>query len=616
MDRNTVIGMILLAGLFFMFFWYTNRQQTALAEENKRIADSTAKAEAAKITPEQKAAAYKDSVNTDSLSKLTAAGSFGGAAIGAEQLTVVENELIKAVFSNKGGSLKSVELKNYKSLDSTHNVILAGSKDDKLGYTINTINGQSAETSTLFFANAQVNKAADGSQTVTYTLNDSAGKSITHQYIVKPNNYMIDWNIMLTGADKLLTQNSLNLHWNIQIHQEQISNTYEKEQSRLVYYDENGYDFERATSGVNYTFETPANWVGFKQQFFNTSVVSKSKFVSGNAQMTVQPDTLTELFNASAAMKIQVAAAAQTTIPLQLYYGPNDYKVLAAYDNGMEEIIDLGSGIFSFVKYINKWIIMPVFNFIAGFVAHYGWVIALLTLFIRLVTSPLTYRSYLSGAKMKALRPEIDALKKKLGGDQQAFGMEQMKLFREAGVNPLGGCMPALLQIPIFFSLYSFFSSEIALRGESFLWADDLSSYDVIATLPFKIPAFGDHISLFTLTAVLTSFLISIYNMAMTPTQDNPAMKYMPYIFPFILLFVFNRLPSALTWYYTVSNVITLGIQFVIQNYIIDHDKILAQIQEKRKAPKKPSKFQERFQQIQESQKKLQDMKNKTQGKK
>lgn len=427
---------------------------------------------------------------------------------------------------------------------------------------------------------------------------------------------MIDWNIMLTGADKLLTQNSLNLHWNIQIHQEQISNTYEKEQSRLVYYDENGYDFERATSGVNYTFETPANWVGFKQQFFNTSVVSKSKFVSGNAQMTVQPDTLTELFNASAAMKIQVAAAAQTTIPLQLYYGPNDYKVLAAYDNGMEEIIDLGSGIFSFVKYINKWIIMPVFNFIAGFVAHYGWVIALLTLFIRLVTSPLTYRSYLSGAKMKALRPEIDALKKKLGGDQQAFGMEQMKLFREAGVNPLGGCMPALLQIPIFFSLYSFFSSEIALRGESFLWADDLSSYDVIATLPFKIPAFGDHISLFTLTAVLTSFLISIYNMAMTPTQDNPAMKYMPYIFPFILLFVFNRLPSALTWYYTVSNVITLGIQFVIQNYIIDHDKILAQIQEKRKAPKKPSKFQERFQQIQESQKKLQDMKNKTQGKK
>lgn len=608
--------MILLAGLFFMFFWYTNRQQQALAVEKKRIADSTAKAEAAKITPEQKAAAYKDSVNRDSISKLTAAGNFQNSAIGVEELTVVETDLIKATFTNKGGSLKSVELKNYKSLDSTRKVILSGGKDDKLGYTINTTAGQSAETSSLFFGNAQVSKTTEGSQTVTYTLNDSTGKGITHQFIVRPSNYMIDWNIMLNGADKLLTQNSLNLHWNIQMHQEQISHTYEKEQSRLCYYDEDGFDFERAVSGVNFTFETPANWYGFKQQFFNTSLVSKNKFVSGNAQMTVLPDTLTDLFNATSAMKIQLPAAAQTTVPLQLYYGPNDYKTLQQYDNGMEEIVDLGSGIFSFVKYINKWIIMPVFNFFANLIGHYGWVIALLTLFIRLVTSPLTYRSYLSGAKMKVLRPEIDELKKKHGSDQQAFGMEQMKLFREAGVNPLGGCMPALLQIPIFFALYSFFSSEIALRGESFLWANDLSSYDVIARLPFNVPYFGDHVSLFTLTAVLTSFLISIYNMAMTPTQDNPAMKYMPYIFPFILLFVFNRLPSALTWYYTVSNLITLAIQFVIQNYIIDHDKILVQIQEKRKAPKKQSKFQERFQQIQESQKKLQDLKNKNQGKK
>ena len=616
MDRNTVIGIILLAVLFFAFFWYTNKQQSALQAEKQRIADSTAKAEAAKITPEQRAAAKADSLHNDTLNRLAKSGNFQGAATGTEQFTVVENDIIKVTFSNKGGSLKQVELKEYNSLDSTHKVILSGGEDDKLGYTINTAKGQSAETSTLFFGNAQVNKAADGTQTITYTLSDSAGKSITHQYIIKPGNYLIDWNILMTGADQLLTQNSLNLHWNIQIHQEQISHSYEREQSRLVYYDDGGYDFERASSSVNYTFEKAADWFGFKQQFFNTLIVSKNKFASGSAQMTVLPDTLTELFNASAAMKIQVPAAAQVSVPLQLYYGPNDYKVLQQYDNGMEEIVDLGSGIFSFVKYINKWIIMPVFNFFAGFIGHYGWVIALLTLFIRLVTSPLTYRSYLSGAKMKVLRPEIDELKKKYEGNQQAFGMEQMKLFREAGVNPLGGCVPALLQIPIFFSLYSFFSSEIALRGESFLWSHDLSSYDVIARLPFTIPAFGDHISLFTLTAVLTSFLISIYNMAMTPQQDNPAMKYMPYIFPFILLFVFNRLPSALTWYYTVSNIITLGIQFVIQNYIIDHDKILAQIQEKRKAPKKKSKFQERFEQMQESQKKLQDMKNKTQGKK
>ncbi len=617
MDRNTVIGMVLLAALFFLFFWYTNKQQQAIAIEQQHIADSTRRANETRITPVDKAAAYEDSLRRDSLSKLSAAGSFTHAANGTEQLTVVENDLLKATFTNKGGSLKSVELKKYNSVDSGHHVVLSGGTDDKLGYNINTAANQSSETSSLFFTNPQINKNADGSQTIIYTLGDSAGQSITHQYIIHPGNYMIDWNIILNGADKLLTQNTLNLHWNVQIHQQQISRVYETQQSNLSYYNMDGYDYSNAYSGVNRTFEKPLDWFAFKQQFFNTALLSKGKFVSGNVQMTALPDTLPQLFTASANMMIQAPAAATATIPLQLYYGPNEYKTLKQYNNGMENIVNLGSGIFSFVKYINRWIIMPVFNFFASLIGHYGWVIALLTLFIRLVTSPLVYRSYLSGAKMRALRPELDQLKKKFGTDQQGYAVEQMKLFREAGVNPLGGCVPALLQIPIFFALYSFFSSEIALRGQSFLWAKDLSSYDIFARLPFSIPfGFGDHISLFTLTAVATSFLISVYNMAMTPQQDNPAMKYMPYIFPFVLLFVFNRLPSALTWYYTVSNIITLGIQFVIMNYIINHDKILAQIDAKRKTPKKQSKFAERYAQMMEQQKKLQNMKQKTQGKK
>ena len=204
----------------------------------------------------------------------------------------------------------------------------------------------------------------------------------------------------------------------------------------------------------------------------------------------------------------------------------------------------------------------------------------------------------------------------KYGNDQHQIGVEQMKLFGESGVNPLGGCIPALLQIPIFFALYSFFNSHIALRGESFLWATDLSSYDVILRFPFSIWGLGSHLSLFTLLAVITSFLISIYNMNMTPDQSNPALKYMPYIFPFILLFIFNRLPSALTWYYTVSNVITLVLQFIIQNYIIDHDKILAKISENRKKPKGKSKWQERIEQMQEAQKKMQEAKTKAQPRK
>lgn len=586
----------------------------ALKETETRVKDSTEKANAAKVKPVDTLAVRLDSLRRDSLSKVSDAGDFETAATGTEALTTVENDLMKIVFTNKGGMLKSVQLKKYSQMDSTP-VVLSGGPGDMLGYNVNTSPNHAALTSTLFFSAPVISKNPDGSQIVTYNLVGSAGQSISHQFKIPAADYMIDWNIMLNGADKLLTQYALNFQWKLEMHQQQLSHAYEVQQSRLCYFDKDGFDYSSAMSGTSKDFETPTEWVSFKQQFFNSTFLSKTKFASGKAQMTLMPDTTTELFTTTANLKLQAPQAAQATIPLQLYYGPNDYGLLKKYDNGMENIVDLGSGIFSFVKYINRGFIIPVFNFLASFIGNYGWVIALLTIFIRLVTSPLTYSSYLSGAKMRVMKPELDELKKKFGDNQQGFAMEQMKLFREAGVNPLGGCIPALLQIPIFFALYSYFSSNIDLRGQPFLWAKDLSSYDVVAHLPFSIPlGFGDHISLFTLTAVATSFLISLYNINMTPQQSNPAMKYMPYFFPFILLFVFNRLPSALTWYYTVSNVITLIIQFIIQKYIIDHDKILAKIDEKRKAPKTKSKFQERYEQMMETQKKLKEM-NKT-GKK
>lgn len=281
----------------------------------------------------------------------------------------------------------------------------------------------------------------------------------------------------------------------------------------------------------------------------------------------------------------------------------------------MEEMVPYGSGVFAFVKYINRHFLLPVFDFLQKYVASMGIVVLLLTLLIRLITSPILYKSYLSGAKMKVLKPEVDALKAKYKDDQQAFGMEQMKLWRSAGVNPLGGCLPALLQIPIFMSLYYFFQSNIDLRGKNFLWANDLAAYDSIAKLPFDVPFYGDHVSLFTLTAVITSLIISIYSMSTMQDNSNPLMKYMPYIFPVLLLGVFNKLPAALTWYYTVSNTITLILQVIIQKYIINHDKILEQIKENMKKPVKQSKLQERIAAMQESQKKMQELKNKS-GKK
>jgi YidC/Oxa1 family membrane protein insertase len=213
---------------------------------------------------------------------------------------------------------------------------------------------------------------------------------------------------------------------------------------------------------------------------------------------------------------------------------------------------------------------------------------------------------------MKALRPEIAKLKEKHGEDRQAMSMDQMKLFREAGVNPLGGCLPALLQIPIFFALFSLFNSDVALRGAEFLWSSDLAAYDAPIKFGFNIPLLGSHLSLFNLAACLTSFLISWYSISMTPDQSNPVLKYMPYIFPVFLLFFFNKLPAALTWYYTVSNVVTLALQFVIQHYIIDHDKIMAKIDENRKKPKTKTKWQERMEQMQEQQKKMKEMQQKS----
>ncbi|MDI9363679.1 MAG: membrane protein insertase YidC [Flavobacterium sp.] len=615
-DKNTVIGMVLLAILFAGFFYFTNKQQQANQDYQKQITDSTAKIEAAKVKPVDTVELKK----LDTANKLAAAGSFTTAALGTEQLVTVENEVIKATFTNKGGAVKQVELKNYKSSYNNKPVVLGGSAKDNISYSINTGNNATSLVSNLYFKPLAVVKNADGSQTLSFSIAGGNGQVVTHVYTIKPNNYLIDWNINLTGADQLLTNGNLNITWNWQTKQAEKTAMYERQMSNICFSE--GGDFDYISQKKEHKFEKQGQWIGVVQQFFNTTVIAKNGFNNGNINWTRSLDedttnTLATLNNTS--FSVTVPAAATAIVPFALYFGPNDYKTLQSAAPNMDKIVNLGRDMYAFVRPINVYIIKNVFNFFISFITNYGWAILMLTLFIRLFTAPLMYGSYLSGAKMKALRPELDGLKKKFGDDKQGFTMEQMKLFREAGVNPLGGCIPGLLQIPIFFALYSFFNSNISLRSQSFLWSDDLSAYDVIAKLPFSIPlGFGDHISLFTITAVLTNFAISLYNMGNTPTQDNPAMKYMPYIFPFMMLFIFNSLPSALTWYYTVSNTITLLLQFVIQTYIIDHDKILSKIQESRSKPKvkTKSKWQERYEQVMESQKKVQELKNKTQNKK
>lgn len=606
-DRNTVIGFVVLAALFFGYFYYNNQQQAAYKKEQARI-DSIANAN----RPKPDTLALKiDSAKADTIDKITKAGNFPDAAIGTEQLVEVHTDLFKIVFTNKGGQPKWIELKKFKNMDSGH-VKLAASDFDKISYPINTGVGKSASTSDLYFQPGTQIKNADGSTTVSFQLksSDSLGSaSIVHQYVVKPNDYMLDFDVQLNGADKLLEKGVMNLNWQYTAAQQESDIEFEKQNTQIGYVEEGEFDYHTIGRRSTVSFSNPVKWIGVRQRFFNAFLIAKNNFASGKMNWEVPSDEKKIISQTVSNMQVEVPATGK--VNFNIYYGPADYHLLQKYDLQMGKLINLGQGMYAFVRPLNKYVVLPVWDFIKGFVSNYGWVIAFLTLVIRLLISPLSYKSYLSGAKMKALRPEIAALKEKFGADQQAMSMEQMKLFREAGVNPLGGCIPALLQIPIFFALYSFFSSSVDLRGADFLWAKDLSAFDDVIKFGVHIPLLGSHLSLFTITAVLTSLLISVYSMSMSPDQSNPVLKYMPYIFPVFLLFIFNRLPSALTWYYTVSNIITLILQFVIQNYIIDHDKIVAQIAENRKKPKTKSKWQERMEQMQDQQKRLKEMQQK-----
>lgn len=606
-DRNTVIGFGLLAILFFGFFYFNNKEKANYMREQARK-DSIANASRPKpdtLAQKQQAA------QADTADKQNRAGVYTPAISGEEKLVITENDLMRVAFSTKGGQPRWVELKHFKNMDSGH-VKLANSTFDQLSYPVFTAEGKTMETNDLLFAGVDSATNADGSKTISFSLlstdSASSGAAIVHSYTIRPNDYMIDFGVQLNDVSRMLPKGQLNLTWDYHAAQQESDLDFEKQNTQIGYVEGGEFDYHTIGRRSSVDFSKPVSWIGVRQRFFNSFLIAKNKFSSGKMEWTIPDNEKKTVADFTNTMKLQLEGGSAA---FQLFYGPADYHLLRKYDQDMDKLINLGQGIYAFVRPLNKYVVLPVWDFIKGFVGNFGWVIAFLTLFIRLLISPLSYKSYLSSAKMKALRPEIAQLKEKFGGDQQAMSMEQMKLFREAGVNPLGGCIPALLQIPIFFALYSFFNSNVDLRGADFLWANDLSAFDDVIKFGVNIPLLGDHLSIFTLTAVLTSLAISVYSMNMSPDQSNPVLKYMPYIFPVFLLFIFNRLPSALTWYYTVSNIVTLVLQFVIQNYIIDHNKILAQISENRKKPKTKSKWQERLEQMQEQQKKVKEMQQK-----
>jgi YidC/Oxa1 family membrane protein insertase len=614
-DKNTTIGFVLLGLLFFGFFTYTSIQQKKARAIAQKEQDSIAAIEAAKLPKVSAADSLKniqDSINNQQQKQTQAAGSLAPYLQGTLRIDSIRTNLYTLYFSNKGGQPVRMVLHNYNNYRGKP-VQLGGDSTDQLSYGVNNGTAGAIQSSQLYFETTGPQKAADGSYTIQYQAKDSSGRAMTHTYKVKPDSYLYDFNLQLDQAQNIVTQGLLSLTRQQTIYRQDNDLSFERQWSRLAYVKDGSFGSIDASGSNDKDFDDPVQWISFKQRFFNTTLMSETPFKNAKIECVKQPDSTSNLFVARSDMKLPVSGNS-ATFKMQIYSGPNDYKILNGMGHQMRNLVQLHSQPFGFVKWINRWLILPVFDFLLKNVGSVGLAIALLTIFIRLLTSPLMYPGYLTGAKMKVLRPELAKLREKYP-DRQEYAMEQMKFMRQAGVNTFAGCLPSLLQIPIFFSLYALFTAHIGVRDEAFLWVKDLSQFDEFIKFGVNIPLLGDHIGLFTLTACFTSFLISWYGMSATPDQDNPLMKYLPYIFPVVMLFIFNNLPSSLTWYYTVSNLVTLGIQFVIQRYIINHDKVLAKIEEKRKqsSTKPKSKFQERYEQMMEAQKKVQEMKKKNQ---
>ncbi len=576
MDKNTIAGFGLLMLLLVAYIMYNQNADTKIKQQ--KITDSIANA---KLHPP-----ILKKVDTTTIQAL-ANSDTSMAKVIPEQLLSLENEDLKLDFTNKGAFARSAQLKKFK----THNgkpLMLFNGEKNYIDFGFKSTTGSMVHTQAQLFEGSI---SAD-KKSLTFKNND-----FSIVYSLPEKGYLLTIAASPLSADRA---QQVTMDWNSESIMTELDPVNQQLYTQVCYnLESEGYDYFTIKEKKDLDFKESIKWLSFKQQYFNTTLIADQKIIT-SGKVNAAPSNADTALHTLSDFKASLVMAPQNTLNMSMFLGPNDYKLLKSYKNDLEEIIPLSYGIFGFIKYINKWIVIPIFNFLAGLFSSYGIVILLLTFIIRLIMSPFTYKSYVSSAKMKALKPELDELKAKLGDDQQAYGVEQMKLYRQAGVNPLGGCLPALLQLPVFFALLSFFPNAIELRQSSFLWAKDLSTYDSIFNLPFTIPFYGDHVSLFTILFVITSLLMALYSTNMAADQSNPMMKYLPFIMPVMFLGIFNKLPASLTYYYFVSNAITLGLQFVIQNYIIDPVKIHAQIQAKKSEPPKENKLMKRMAEMQQ----------------
>lgn len=625
-DFNSLIGFVLL-GAIMIWWMYTNQPTPEeIAAEKKAQTEQEEKA-----IEEKTATANFDKTSentlqvTDSISLLQAQaqlGSFAYSATLSNAETVLENEVLKLVISNQGGQIKEALIKNFVTYDSLPLYII---KENNASFNINfgTTDNRTLNTKDLLFEPTLTQEGDD--QVLSMKLKVSNTQYLEYRYVMKPNTYMVDFNVRSQGLSSSVNSNQpITLDWSLESFRHEKSIRYENQQTEM-YYEKGDEDIDYlSVGGEDDAEENDVNWVAFKQHFFSSILITDEAFKTAKlTSLTLANDeevdtTFTKAFALKAPLALE---GGEFNYNMNWYIGPNDYQILKKYDRNIKEIVNLGWGIFGF---INRVVFIPIFNLLQGFIGNYGLIIILLTIVVRIIMSPLVYKSYLSSAKMKVLRPEMEEINKRLPGKENAMKRQQetMAIQSKAGVSPLAGCIPALLQMPVFFALFRFFPSNIDLRQKGFLWADDLSAYDSVFELPFNIPMYGSHISLFPILASVAIFfymrMSQSQQMNMAPQQEGmpdmqKMMKMMMYLSPVMMLVFFNMYASSLSLYYFVSNLLTIIIMLVIKHYIIDEDKIHAQIQVNKLKPKKEGKFRKR---LNEAMKQAQEQQEKQKKKK
>ena len=605
MDRNTITGLVIIALILIGYSYFMSPSKEELKAMHVR--DSIARVEAqraAALEKERQADFAAQQQNTETQQAGTEA-IFKQDSLPVEQYTL-ENNKIKLHINTKGGCIDYVDLKGYRTHDSLP-LILWKDHKSSMGLNFYARNKQINTADLIFVPNTnQKELNAEGAeQVLTMRAYVDENKYLEFEYKLAPDSYMVDFNINTYNLNDVIASNTnfLTLYWGVDMPQLEKSRDFESRYTG-VYYNFSNNDVEHLslTGDEKVDLPTSVKWVAYKQQFFSSVLIANESFPNVLVS-TANNTTPGFLKTADAEISLPYSGKAIEKYDMRFYFGPNSYPTLREYGKDIElpKLVDLG---WKWIAWFNRYVVIPIFNFLETNVTlNYGLIIFLLTLIIKLVLFPLTYKSYMSQAKMRVLKPQIDEINKKIPADK-AMERQQavMKLYKKAGVNPMGGCLPMLLQMPILIALFYFFPGAIELRQKSFLWATDLASYDSIATLPFTIPFYGNHVSLFCLLMTITNILYMWYNSKNQPQNDQmKGMQTMMYIMPIMFLFIFNSYSSGLSYYYFIATLITIVQTWAIRKFVND-EKLLKQIELAKTKPVKKSKFQQKLEEMQRMQ--------------